>query len=134
MAAIPATPAGYGEGYNDPVAFPYPGYTFPGFFHNPHGFMAENEPLGQIGDHSVDQVEIRAADGSGRNPYDYVFIILDLGISNVLHLYVLYTFVYQRFQCAVSPLSEIHHYGSFSAPAANMQKQRLPYQRTFRTL
>lgn len=65
--------------------------------------MSQNKSLGHIRDHTMDQMEIRTADGSGSHLDDNIIIILYLRFPHILHLYILYSFIHQCFQYSIIP-------------------------------
>ncbi len=84
LLAEEAFAAGDGEGDHDPVADLQLAVAFADLDHLAHGFMAQDVALFHARHDPVEEVEVGAADGAGRDLDDGVAIVLDLGVGNAL--------------------------------------------------
>lgn len=88
VLAEKAFTAGNGERHHHPVAHLEFRVVFPDFDNIAHGLMAKNIALFHGRHDAVEQMQIRAADRTGRHLDNRVAPILDLGVRDLFTAYI----------------------------------------------
>ncbi|MNN36277.1 hypothetical protein D3C81_1501680 [compost metagenome] len=96
--------AAHVKGNNDPVPLLHLGDFRSNFLNNTHRFMPDNIVLREVGDHPVDQMQVRSTNGGCRQPDDDIVLLLELWLLNFFHYDVLNALISDSFHDRVPPL------------------------------